>query len=311
MSIRHFQNPDFSLRQLQYAVAVAETGGFGAAATLCGVSQPSLSTQVAKLESVLGSKLFLRGGKGVLLSPAGERLIPVFREALNAAAAVEVAAATLLDPYAIPLRVAVIPTVAPYLLPLCTRALLAKAGPSVHWLELQTATAEEALADGKADAIIIADPPTASSLHVEVLGWEPFVVAVPRGTPGPDEVPITWLQAQQVLLLEQGHCLRDQTLSFCGLPQGQRSPFRATSLGTLVQLIAAGFGVGVLPEMAVAVEAGRADMEVRPFGDERVGRTLRLVSAQDHPMAPVIAEMAATLRQAMRSAVPRGFVEHP
>jgi len=227
MSILNFQSPDFSLRQLQYIVAIAETGGFGAAAQRCGVSQPSLSAQVAKLESVLGQKLFTRAGRGVRLSQAGERLLPSFRADLTAAAAMQTAAATLDDPYAIPIRVAVIPTVAPYLLPAVTRSLSTRKGPSVHWLELQTDDAEAALREGHADAIVIADPPTDEGLHTDDVGWEPFVVALPAGTEAPDQISMDWLQDQQVLLLEQGHCLRDQTMSLCMLPENMASPYRA------------------------------------------------------------------------------------
>ena len=299
MAIDHFQSPAFSLRQLQYAVAVVETGGFGAAATLCGVSQPSLSAQVAKLESVLETQLFVRGGKGVRLSPAGERLIPTFREALAASAAVEIAVTSLRDPYAIPIRIAVIPTVAPYLLPAVTRSLADVEGPQVHWLELQTHEAEAALAKGRADAILIADPPQEAGLDDHVLGWEPFVVAMPSGTEVPEAVPVNWLHAQQVLLLEQGHCLRDQTLSLCALPRGQHSPFRATSLGTMVQMVAAGFGVSVLPSMAVGVEAARADMTIRPFAEDGIGRTLRLVAPRGHPRAALLDDLVVKLRHAM------------
>ena len=301
MAIHQFQSPDFSLRQLQYAVAIAEAGSFGGAATLCGVSQPSLSAQVAKLESVLGARLFQRNARGVRLSPAGERLLPVFRDALNAGAAVEVAAATLQDPYAIPVRIAVIPTVAPYLLPTVTRHLTAHPGPTVHWLELQTATAEEALAAGKVDAILIADPPTAPGLHVEDIGWEPFVVAVPASLPAPAAVPMPWLHSQEVLLLDEGHCLRDQTLSLCMLPETQQSPFRATSLGTLVQMIASGFGSSVLPAMAVEVEKGRADIQIRPFRSPGIGRQLRLISPPGHPMSQALGELADRLRHAMQA----------
>lgn len=307
MPIQQFHSPDFSLRQLQYAVAVAETGGFGAAASLCGVSQPSLSAQVSKLEAVLGHELFVRGGRGVTLAPAGERLIPVFRAALNAAAGVEVAATTLHDPYAVPVRVAVIPTVAPYLLPAVARVLGRDTGPSVHWLELQTAVAERAIANGKADAILIADPPFDASLHVEELGWEPFVAALPRGDTDSACVSLSWLHAQQVLLLEDGHCLRDQTLSLCMVPRAQQSPYRATSLGTLLQMVSAGFGVSVLPAMAVEMEQGRADIVVCRFESGEIGRTLRMAWHVGHPQERVLAELADSLRAAMRTAVACGL----
>lgn len=298
----HFRAPDYSLRQLQYAVAVAETGGFGAAAALCGVSQPSLSAQVAKLESVLGAELFVRSRKGVHPSAAGETLLPKFREALAAAAAVNTAAATLEDPYAVPVRIAVIPTVAPYLLPAVTKALAGQAGPTVHWLELQTAFAEEAVAFGKADAMLIADPPDDSELEVIELGWDPFVIVAPPDAALPEEVPLDWLHEQRVLLLEQGHCLRDQALSLCRLPSAQRSPIRATSLGTMVQMIAAGLGVSVLPAMAVASERVHASIQIRPFADVSVGRTLTFATVKGHPLAPVLREVATALRDALEPA---------
>ncbi len=303
MAIHQFQTPAFSLRQLQYAVAVAQTGGFGAAAALCGVSQPSLSAQVAKLESALDVTLFLRNQKGVLLSPVGERLLPTFRDALNAGASVEAAAATLRSPYAVPIRIAVIPTVAPYLLPAVTRLVHDSGddskGPVFHWLELQTSEAEKALAEGRADAILIADPLRESTLHVEELGWEPFFVATHANAPIPEGVPVKWLHDCQLLLLEDGHCLRDQTLSLCKLPNTLRSPVRATSLGTLIQMVAAGLGVSVIPAMAISAEKARTAFQTRPFEDASVGRHLSLVSMADHPLTPVLHEIAGTLRTAL------------
>ncbi|MEM7154664.1 MAG: hydrogen peroxide-inducible genes activator [Myxococcota bacterium] len=299
MAINQFQTPAFSLRQLQYALAVAETGGFGAAAALCGVSQPSLSSQVAKLEAVLGTELFVRTPKGVFLSPAGERQLPAFREALNAAALVEATAATLHDPYAVPVRIAVIPTVAPYLLPALSQAMKAGEGPTVHWLELQTTSAEEALAHGKADAIVIADPPTEPGQRGHELGWEPFVVIAPQEMSLPDEVPVSWLHEQQLLLLAQGHCLRDQTLSLCRFPSTQRSQFRATSLVTMVQMVAAGLGVSVLPAMAVEAERARAPIQVRPFVEDTIGRTLTLVTTEGHPLSGVLEELVVAFRGVM------------
>lgn len=300
MAIHQFQNPAFSLRQLQYAVAVAQTGGFGAAAVLCGVSQPSLSAQVAKLEAALDVTLFLRNQKGVLLSPIGERLLPTFRAALNAGAGVETAAATLRSPYAVPIRIAVIPTVAPYLLPAVTKATRGSEGPVFHWLELQTSDAERALAEGRADAIVIADPLRESTLHVEELGWEPFFVATHPEAAMPDDVPVEWLHDCQLLLLEDGHCLRDQTLSLCKLPNTLRSPVRATSLGTLIQMVAAGLGVSVIPAMAISSEMARTSFQTRPFDDASVGRHLSLVTMAEHPLTPILGELADTFREALR-----------
>lgn len=299
MSIQRFQCPDFSLRQLQYAVAVVDTGGFGSGAEVCGVSQPSLSAQVAKLEAVLGVRLFERGPRQVALTAAGQRLLPAFREALAAGTAVEVAAATLQDPYALPVRVAVIPTVAPYLLPAVVGSLLADPGPTVHWLELQTRTAEEALMSGATDALVIADPPLSPNLVVRTLGWEPFVACVPRSLDGPDPVPMAWLQSQAVLLLDDGHCLRDHAISLCMLADVRESAFRATSLPTLVQMVSAGMGVSVLPAMAVAMEASRAQIDVRPFASTGIGRTLRMAWRKNHPNGLVLEKVAGHIEAAL------------
>lgn len=305
MSINRYQSPDFSLRQLQYAVAVADTGGFGTGAEVCGVSQPSLSAQVAKLESALGVQLFERGSRSVVLTVAGERLMRVFRDALTAGAAVEVAAATLRDPYAIPVRVAVIPTIAPYLLPSVVDALTPDRGPRVHWLELQTQRAEEALSNGSVDALIIADPPVDPSLVVHKLGWEPFVTAVSRGVEGPSPVTMEWLHSRDVLLLDDGHCLREHAVSLCMLPSARESPYRATSLPTLVQMVSAGMGVSVLPAMAVENECSRSRIEVRRFAGATVGRTLRMAWRAHHPLGEILAELAGVIETSFAEVVAR------
>ncbi len=297
MAIEKFQAPRFSLRQLQYAVAVAETGGFGAAARLCGVSQPSLSTQLAKLEQALGVRLFDRDARGVRATSEAERLLEAFRGALAAGGAVEFAAATLLNPYAVPVRVAVIPTIAPYLLPTVVAHLNAQEpGPTVHWLELQTEAAEAALASGRADAIVIADPPTGAGLVVEELGWEPFVAAVGPGASVPDPVPLAWLASRTVLLLEDGHCLRDHAMSLCLLPGTQESPFRATSLSTLVQMVSAGLGVSVLPAMAVGTERSRSQIVARRLATDEAGRTLRMIWRRSCVSGDLLREIAASIR---------------
>ncbi|MBX2801910.1 MAG: hydrogen peroxide-inducible genes activator [Myxococcales bacterium] len=300
MPMDSFSAPDFSLRQLQYAVAVAELGGFGAAAKACGVSQPSLSAQVAKLEATLDVRLFERDPRQVLLTPAGGHLLGLFRTTLSAGAAVEVAARTLQDPYAIPARIAVIPTVAPYLIPPAVEALRAAgAGPKVHWLELKTRVAEEALSNGKVDAMVTADPPACSGVVVRQLGWEPFWAILPPAMEHPQPVSLEWLSTQDVLLLEDGHCLRDQTISLCMLPEAQESPFRTTSLPTLVQMVASGLGVSVLPAIAVATERERAQVTVRPFSTAGIGRTLRMAWREQAPLESMLVEIEGVLRRAL------------
>jgi LysR family transcriptional regulator, hydrogen peroxide-inducible genes activator len=268
----------FSLRQIQYAVAVAESGGFGRAASACAVAQPSLSAQIAKLEDALGVELFERHSRPVHPTPAGRRLLPGMRALLAQARAVDLAAQALVSPAAITLRVGVIPTVAPYLLPRLVDELSCRDDvPRIHWIELQTAKAEHALSSGDLDAAIIADPPARPDLEHRDVGWEEFLLAVPEGSALESPVDVVTLRDQNVLLLDDGHCLRDQTMALCRLPGASESPYRATSLPTLVQMVAAGLGVTVLPRSADAVEVTRGRLRALEFRDPPPGRTLRLL----------------------------------
>ncbi len=269
------QSLPFTLRQLQYAVAVADTGGFGRAATLCAVSQPSLSAQVAKLEALLDVQLFERQPRGVHLTPAARELLPALRALLGQADQLQRRAQALADPAAVTLRVGVIPTVAPYLLGPVVTAM--GADPlRVHWLELQTADAEAALAAGELDAVVLADPPAPGAVEDRVIGWEPFVLLVPQDHAASGPVRLDTLAPGELLLLEQGHCLRDHTRSLCRLPGALASPYRATSLPTVVQMVAQGLGVTVLPAMAVPHEGQRPGLRTLPLAGRRAGRTLRI-----------------------------------
>ncbi len=292
-----FSHLPFSLRQLQYALAVRETGGFGRAAERCGVAQPSLSAQVAKLEDSLGVQLFERHARKVLVTEAGGRLLDEMAAVLAAAVQVQELADVEADPYAHTLRVGVIPTVAPYLLPGAARALAGQAPKlRVHWLELQTAVCEAQLAAGEIDAMLIADPPTQPSVDHLKLGWEPFVAVVPEAHDLHGRVDLDALVEHELLLLEDGHCLRDHTLAVCSERGVRESAYRATSLVTLVQMVGAGLGVSVLPRSAVAVEASRAPVRALPFRDHGVGRTLRLGWRARSPHTRLIRELARVLR---------------
>ncbi len=301
---------DFSLRQLQYALAVAEEGGFGKAARACGVSQPSLSAQLARLEEALGLRLFERHARGVQLTRAGREMLPRMRAAVEAADAVEGAARLLGDPGSVTLRVGVIPTIAPYLLPRAVDHLARlPSPPRVHWLERQTAVCEEELAAGAMDAMIIADPPRRPSLDALRLGWEPFWLAVPEDHPLRGPVSVDDVAAHEVLLLEDGHCLRDHTLSLCMVPGAKESPYEATSLPTLVQMVASGLGTSVLPQTAIPVEAGRARVRVLPFDDPGIGRTHYLGWRSRSPEARLVRALAAPLRAALAEALADGAPE--
>lgn len=304
MTIDRFHNLPFTLRQLQYTVAVAETGGFGRAAEAAAVSQPSLSAQVAKLEEGLGVQLFERHARGVHLTRAGEALLPSLQAVLQAAQEARGVAQTQADPSSLTLRLAVIPTIAPYLLPPAVEGLRARQGsPRIHWVELQTSVAEAELGAGHLDAALMTDPPTLPSVdHVE-LGWEPFLLVAPEDSPLRGPVTLAQVAEHEVLLLEDGHCLRDHTMKLCMLPGARESEFRATSLPTLVQMVASGLGVSVLPASAVPVEAHRARVRVLPFLDPEVGRTQRLCWRARSPHTSQLRALAGVLRQALARAL--------
>jgi len=297
-----FRDTDFTLRQLQYAVAVAEHGGFGVAAEACGVSQPSLSAQVAKLEGVFGVQLFERRPREVVVTGAGRLLLERARVVMRAAHDLEDAVVAVGSPWSVPLAVGVIPTVAPYLLPpVATELASERPEARVHWQELQTHECEEALATGPLDAAVIADAPGGHGMVDHPIGFEPFVVVVPADHPLQGPVSVAQLSEASVLLLEDGHCLRDHTMDLCLEPGATTSPYRATSLPTLVQMVAAGLGVSVLPSSAVAVEGARARVRVLPFAAP-AGRTLRLVWRQQTSRAEELELVARCFSAALSAA---------
>lgn len=306
-----FQTRDYTLRQLQYAVAVADTGGFGRAARVCGVSQPSLSAQVALLETSLGLCLFERHARKVHVTQAGRALLPRMRAVLLASHALDDERHQLLAPGSVVLRVGVIPTVAPYLVPRITESLRADpARPRVLWRELLTAECDAALASGELDAIFIADPPSLPSAeHVQV-GFDPFALLVSADCPLRGPVTQVQVGAQELLLLEEGHCLRDHTLAYCA--QGtQEAPFRATSLGTLVQMVAADHGVCVVPASALAVGARRAKVRALRFVEPVPGRVLRLAWRARSPHTACLKQLALLFSDALKAEIGDGALAPP
>ena len=245
-----------NLRDLAYLVAVADHGHFGRAAEACFVSQPTLSVQVKKLEQELGVPLVERGSRQVMLTAAGEEIVGRARHVLREVDAIRDAARQATDPASGSLRIGLFPTLGPYLLPHVVPAVHA-AYPALELLLVEEKTEQllGLLRDGKLDAAVLALPVPDDRLHVEPLFEEAFVLAAPAThalgrLEGP--VPTSVLEDQPVLLLEDGHCLRDQALSVCRMVSAtERSGFRATSLETLRQMVAAGVGITLLPELAV------------------------------------------------------------
>ena len=244
-----------NLRDLQYAVAVAEERHFGRAAERCHVSQPTLSGQLRKLEESLGVSLFERTSRSVAVTPAGAAILQHARRALAEAAEIEALARARRDPLAGPLRLGVIPTVSPSLMPLVLGPLKRRCPKLTPVLfEEVTEALLARLAAHEIDAAIIATTPEAPELARLPLYDEPFWVAYPKGhaLDALAEITEADLAGADLLLLTDGHCLRDQALAVCNLGgAAERDGFRATSLETLRQMVAAGVGVTLLPRLAV------------------------------------------------------------
>jgi LysR family transcriptional regulator, hydrogen peroxide-inducible genes activator len=265
-----------NLRDLRYLLAVAEHEHFGRAAEACGISQPTLSVQVRKLEELLGVALFERTGRGVKPTAACEQLIGHVRTAVAEADAILAVAGNLRDPLAGRLRLGIIPTLAPYLLPLVLAALR-EALPAlevVPW-EDQTAALLKRLHAHELDGALLATEVTTPDLESRPLFAEPFLAALPPNHPlAAREVVAEADLAQDILVLEDGHCLRDQALEACGQSGALSGTMRATSLSTLLNMVAAGYGTTLIPGLAAGA-AEDAGIVLRPLAAQ-VGRTVRI-----------------------------------
>lgn len=245
-----------NLQDLRYLVAVADHRHFGRAAEACFVSQPTLSTQIKKLERELGVELVERSPRHIMLTAVGESVVERARVVLRETDNIREVARRATDPEAGSLRIGLFPTLAPYLLPHIV-PVLHERFPKLELLlvEEKSAVVHQRLRDGQLDVGLLAMPVHDDHLHCEPLFDEEFVLAVPSGHPLSSvrgTVSTSVLAGDNVLLLEEGHCLRDQALSVCQLAGAEeRSGFRATSLETLRQMVAAGVGVTLLPELAV------------------------------------------------------------
>jgi LysR family transcriptional regulator, hydrogen peroxide-inducible genes activator len=293
--MRHAPYP-LTLRQLQYVVAVADNRSFRRAAQACRVSQPSLSAQLQEAERALGVRLFERDRRRVLLTAAGEALVARARRVLVAADDLLEAARQHTDPLAGTLRVGVLPTIGPYLLPRIVPALRA-ALPKllVLWEEDKTAALVRRVDAGELDAALVAREADLGELVQAPLANDPFLLVAPPGHPLARAArPITLrdLRGEQVLLLDDGHCLRDQALEVCSAARAEELGFRATSLTTLVQMVASGAGVTLLPRLAVETEASRAGLRARAFADPAPGRTLVLAWRRGAATEPALRAMA-------------------
>jgi LysR family hydrogen peroxide-inducible transcriptional activator len=278
---------DVTLRQLRYFNALARHGHFGRAAEACAITQPALSMQIKELEEALGGVLLERSARQVALTKLGEDAVQRVRDILRSVDELGDFARASRDRLAGRLRIGMIPTVAPYLLPAII-GNLTRSHPEldIHVRETLTAKLIEELEDGRLDTAIVALPVSESSLVEVALFSEHFLLVRPgedEATPVPSSKA---LRAMRLLLLEEGHCFRDQALSFCNM---QSSPPRelldASSLSTLVQMVSAGIGVTLIPEMAVAVETRSASVSVARFKNPQPSRTIGMIWRKTSPLA--------------------------
>ena len=276
-----------TLKQLRYFEALAQHGHFGRAADACAISQPALSMQIKELEDALGGELFERGARQVSLTRLGEQVAQRIRDILGSVDELGDFARASRDRLVGRLRIGMIPTIAPYLLPTVI-GNLTRTHPEldIHVRETLTPKLIRELAEGRLDTAIVALPVSEPSLTEVALFTENFLLVRPgkdEGTPVPTSET---LREMRLLLLEEGHCFRDQALSFCNM---QSSPPRevldASSLSTLVQMVGAGIGVTLIPEMAVAVETRSASVSVTRFKNPQPSRTIGMVWRKTSPLA--------------------------
>lgn len=302
-----------TLRQLEYVVAIAECGSFGRAAERCYVTQPALSAQVAQLERALGVKLFERGRR-VKPTEAGEAVIEQATRILGAVRGLSERARTFRDPLSGRLRLGVIPTVSPYLLPRLFRGLRATY-PHLRLTvrEAMTRDLVSALHAGDLDLLLIALDVEMGPVEEVPLLTDPFRLLTPvdHAFADRDRISERELDGQRVMLLEDGHCLRAHAIAACHLRRAPDSDdFSAASLGTLVRLVEEGAGVTLLPQMAVA-DLVRADAPLRllrfeePEPGRRIGMVWRRGHAREHEFRMVVEEARRLLAHDPAGAVDR------
>jgi LysR family transcriptional regulator, hydrogen peroxide-inducible genes activator len=287
-----------TLKQLRYFDALARHGHFGRAAEACAISQPALSMQIKELEETLGGVLLERNARQVALTEFGQKLIQRVGDILRSVDELGDFARASRDRLVGRLRIGMIPTIAPYLLPKLI-GNLAQMHPEldIHVRETLTPRLIQELAEGRLDTAILALPVSEPWLTEVGLFAENFLLVRPgadEGTPVPSG---EMLREMRLLLLEEGHCFRDQALSFCKMRLSPpREVLDASSLSTLVQMVGAGIGVTLIPEMAVAVETRSASVSVARFEDPQPSRTIGMVWRKTSPLAGQLLQISEVVR---------------
>lgn len=293
-----------TLRQLEFLCAVADQGSFSKAAETCHVTQPTLSAAIKEIEGLLGVQLIEREARGASLTRAGEAAVERARSILSDSADLVAAARQAGAPLSGPFRLGAIPTIAPFLLPRTLKALR-KAHPNLklYLREDQTERLLDALRSRQLDAALIALPWEANGIETLDLFDDEFLLVAPSGHTlmDADTLASNDLADEDVLLLEDGHCLRDHALSVCRLPARRSgADVTATSLPTLVHMVAGGLGVSLLPKLAIdaGVTSG-ADVELRPFNTPLIGRRIGIAWRTGSPRAAEAQMIGEVVRGAL------------
>jgi LysR family hydrogen peroxide-inducible transcriptional activator len=297
---------NLTLKQFRYFEALAQYGHFGRAADASGISQPALSMQIKDLEDSLGTPLFERAARQIRLTRFGEDFAPRVRDILRSVDEIEDLARVATQQLSGRLRIGVIPTIAPYLLPSFI-GHLTQAHPTInlHIRETLTPRLIEELSQGRIDAAIVALPVSEASFDEVVIFEEDFVLVRPdvdAARPVPDAADLAQMQ---LLLLEEGHCFRDQALAFCSMRSAlPREGLDGSSLSTLVQLVGAGIGVTLIPDMAVAVETRSAAVSVARFDGVQPKRTIGMIWRKSSPLTDQFYQIADIVGHAAKALKP-------
>lgn len=301
-----------TLRQMQYLLAVGELRSFRKAAALCKVAQPSLSAQIAQVEEQLGVQIFERDRRSVTVTTAGQSLLDAARAVLLAAETLQETVRTLSDPFQSALRIGIIPTMGPYLLPEIAATLREHfARSKVQWFEDRTSALLAALRNAELDAALVAVTPEMRGLAKMTFGRDEFVFAASPShamAKAKSAIALEALDQTSVLLLEDGHCFREQALAYCARAGAVEVGFRATSLPTLVQMVAGGSAVTLLPRMAVDLENRTHALRVREFSGKVPFRTVAMVWRKQSALDKVLRQIGTVLKTEL---VARRLVTEP
>jgi len=302
-----------NLRDLQYIIAVADSRHFGKAAKRCFVSQPTLSGQVKKLEDELGVTIFERTNRSVEITPGGETIVTHARQIMEQVDVIRQLARAQQDPLAGPLRLGAIPTLSPYLMPLILKPLQ-KQYPQMHLVlsEELTDALLERLRNHEIDAALLATPVDEQDLETLPLFDEPFWIAYPRGHAfyTRDRITLQDLKHENLLLLAEGHCLAKQAMDVCHIKerqqQGEMADLRAASLETLIQLVAAGLGVTLVPALAMRGSwTSGSGVVAQPLAIKGASRRIVLVFRHSFPRTAALQALAGVITDKLPNTVQR------